>query len=232
MKKAFKYYITGWAVVLVLFNLIAFLFGGIENEVKYTPPFWIGYAFITLAFIVQLIIAYFAFKQDTAKKVFYNIPLVRISYSGLIASLIFGALSMAIPVLPYWAGVIVDGILTAVVLVAVMKAKAAADLVTSLDETIKKQTQFIQALTADAEILVSHAKSEEAKSECQKVYEAIRYSDPMSSDVLGSIESRITIAFNKLNEAVSAEQTDAIKETANEVIVLVEDRNKKCKILK
>ena len=84
MKKAFKYYVIGWAVVLVLFNLIAFLFGGIENEVKYTPPFWIGYAFITLAFIVQLIIAYFAFRQDTAKKVFYNIPLVKISYSGLL----------------------------------------------------------------------------------------------------------------------------------------------------
>ena len=63
MKKNFKQYITAWAVLLVLFNVIAFVSVGWINIEKYTPSFWIGYIFITLTFIGQLICAKFAFDE-------------------------------------------------------------------------------------------------------------------------------------------------------------------------
>ncbi len=232
MKKNFKYYVLGWAVLFALFNVIAFLFGGVDNEVKYTSSFWIGYVFITVCFFGQIVVSFFALNQDNAKKMFYNISVFTTSYSGLIASFIFGGLCMIIPVLPYWVGAILCAIVLTVNMIAMLKAKAATDIVTDLDSKIKAQTLFIKALTVEAESLISRAKSEDVKAECQKVYEAIRYSDPMSSDALSSMESQITIAFHKFSEAVSADQIDAVKETTNEVIVLVDDRNKKCKLLK
>lgn len=101
-----------------------------------------------------------------------------------------------------------------------------------MDIKNKGQTLFVKSLTEDVKSLISAAKSEDAKAECKKVYEAVRYSDPMSSDVLGSVESQITIAFIKLSEAVTAEQNEAVKEFASELIILSGDRNNKCKLLK
>ena len=66
--------------------------------------------------------------------------------------------------------------------------------------------------------------------EATKVYEAIRYSDPMSNDALASLESEITIKFKAFENAVVS--GIACAETANELLILVEERNKKVKVLK
>jgi hypothetical protein len=90
-------------------------------------------------------------------------------------------------------------------IIAVAKAKVAADVVGEIDDKIKVQTAFIKMLAVDAEGLIARGKSEAAKTACKKVYEAVRYSDPMSSEGLASVESEITIKFAKLSDAVAAE---------------------------
>ena len=79
---------------------------------------------------------------------------------------------------------------------------------------------------------MASAKSEAVKAECRKVYEAIRYSDPMSNDALASVEDEITAKFTELTEAVKADDAESVAKIANDVVVLVGDRNKKCKLLK
>ena len=54
---------------------------------KFVGAFWTGYIFITLAFIGQLVCSYFALKAESLQKMFYNIPLITISYTGLIVML-------------------------------------------------------------------------------------------------------------------------------------------------
>ena len=101
-----------------------------------------------------------------------------------------------------------------------------------IDKKINVQTFFIKSLTVDADSLVARAQSDEIKEECKKVYEVVRYSDPMSDDALGSIESQITLKFAELTEAVNNHQLEDVKKLAREACILVEDRNKKCKLLK
>ena len=79
---------------------------------------------------------------------------------------------------------------------------------------------------------MASAKSDAAKAECKKVYEAIRYSDPMSNDALASIEGQISIKFEALSAAVGADDIEKVSELANEVIILIGNRNGKCKLLK
>lgn len=231
MKKNFKLYLIGWAVALVLFNLIAFVIPSLPTQDKFTSSFWIGYIFITLAFIGQLIASMLAFKSDSAKKMFYNISLVRISVVGLILSFVFGAICMILSFLPYWVGAVLCAIVLAFNIIAILKASAAIDIVSKVDEKIKVQTFFIKALAVDAETLMEKAVTDEAKAECRKVYEAIRYSDPMSSEALTSVESQITLKFNELSVAVT-ENNEQIATIANELLILIGDRNKKCKLLK
>jgi len=232
MKKNFKLYIVVWAVLLALFNVIAFVSGGCAEQEKYTASFWIGYIFITLTFGGQLACSYMAFKADSTQKLFYNISLIRTSIIGLIVSFIIGGLCMLISSLPYWIGVIVCAITLAANVLAVVKATSAIQEVERIDAKIKTQTLFIKSLKVDADTLVAQAKSEAVKAECRKVYEAARYSDPMSNDALASVEGQITVKFAELSEAVKADDAEKAAEIAKEVIVLVGDRNKKCKLLK
>lgn len=236
MKKSFKVYAAIWAILLAVFNVICFVTPNLvtvagKDYDKFGGAFWAGYIFITIAFIGQLVCAYIALKTDDKTKLFYNIPIIRVSYTGLILTLIFGALCMAIPNLPNWVGIIVCLLILAFTAIAVIKAKAASDVVENIDKKVKAQTLFIKSLTVDAESLLARAATPEAKDACKKVYEAIRYSDPMSNDALAGVESQITLKFNELSEAVSG-GADNVKNIADELVILIGDRNKKCKLLK
>lgn len=232
MKKRFNLYIVVWGVLLALFNVIAFVSVGWAGQEKYTPSFWIGYVFITVMFIGQLVCSYMTFKADSAKKLFYNVSLIRTSYIGLIVSFIVGGLCMLISPLPYWVGVIVCAIVLVANVLSVVKSTAAIDEIERIDTKVKAQTFFIKSLTVDADTLMASAKSETVKAECHKVYEAVRYSDPMSNDALASVESQITVKFAELSDAVKEDNAEKVAEIANEVIILIGDRNKKCKLLK
>lgn len=233
MNKNFKFYLSIWAVLLAIFNIAVFVSPSeVSGLSKFGGAFWVGYIFITIAFIGQLAVSYIAFKAENLQKLFYKIPLTRISYTGLILTVIFGTLCMAIPNLPNWIGIILCFAVLGFNAISLIKANVAADVVLEIDGKIKTQTAFIKNLTVDAETLISKAQSDEIKAECNKVYEAVRYSDPMSDEALAATESQITLKFAELTAGVTDNNLEAVKKTAQEIIILVDDRNKKCRLLK
>ena len=193
MKKGIKFYLPCWAIALAVFNVITFAVPSTVNVNKFTPSFWIGYAFITLMFIAQLVCSIVFFKQNTKEKRFLNIPIISLSYTALLVSIIIGAVTMAVPFIPYWVGIILDVLLVTFYAVAIISSKAAADAIENMDSKVKTQTIFIKSLTVDAESLLVQSKSDETKAIAKRVYEAIRYSDPMSNEALSTVETQITI---------------------------------------
>ena len=79
---------------------------------------------------------------------------------------------------------------------------------------------------------MSSAGNDEIKAEIKKVYEAFRFSDPMSSDALNDIEDRIQNQFNLLQEVVITENTEKVSQVSKDLLNLIDYRNKKCKITK
>ena len=100
------------------------------------------------------------------------------------------------------------------------------------EEEPELSTKFIRFSTAEAESIMARCKTEQAKAECKKVYEAFRYADPVSTDDLKEIESDIETNLSALRKAVVNGNEEEIKETANELLVLIKDRSIKCKLLK
>ena len=229
MKKSFKLYFSIWAIILALFNLIVFI---VPGDGKYTVTFWIGYALITLTFLGQLICAHVALKSDNAKKLFLNLSLLQTGYIALFASFIAGGICMLIPVLPYWIGAIVCAIVLAINVLALAMASAASDAVEQTDKKIQTQTVFIRTLTVDAESLLACVSNSEIREPCKKVYEALRYSDPMSNDALSDTEAQIALFFSDFKEAVIENRLDDTKAIAAKLLALIGERNKKCKLLK
>ena len=234
MKKNFKFYALIWAIILAVFNLVVFLMRPVipGYVINYDARFWIAWAFIIAAFIGNIVCAYFAFKSENLKKMFYNLPLITVSWSALITMLVVGCVLMLIPGCPAWIAAIVCILILAFNAIAVIKAVWAAGAVEKVDEKVKAQTSFIKNLTGDAEIILARAKSDAVKAECKKVYEAVRYSDPMSNEALSVIEAKITVKMDEFATAIGADNAEKAKEIADELVIFVGDRNKKCKLLK
>ena len=235
MKKMFGLYAGLWAFFLVLFNVVSivapFLQHGYGNFV-WTWQFYVKLVLVNIAFFGHLACSIVAFLNKNANKRFLSMPLFAFSLVGLGVIVFFAIVSRYIPI----PSTLLDGVVciavAVITLVALFKAKMAAVLVNEVEEKVAEKTAFIKSITADAEILVSSAPSDELRAECKKVYEALRYSDPMSNDGLKSVEDLIGERFSELSSAVKANEIENSANLADEIVALVDSRNKRCRSLK
>lgn len=234
MKKNFKYFGITWAVGFILFNSITFL---IPNEVLGITrfdkaAFWIAYALITLSFIFQLVTAYKFVKDDSIEKTFLNIPLLKTAYAAIIVSIAFGLIFMVFPVLPSWIGAVLCLLIAGYFVIACIKTETAAEIVHDIDTKIKENTEFIRTATVEAQTIYEAATLPEIISAVKKVYEALRYSDPMTSDSLSNVENQISENLKSLKNAVANNDTEKVVTLSDKLILLIKERNAKCKALK
>ncbi len=233
MKKNFKLYAVVWAILLIVFNVLVFATPSEYNgESKFTSIFYIGYALVMAGFVGQLVCAFVGLREDNIQKLFYNIPLLKTSTISLVVTAVAGSVFMAIPTAQPWIAGIVSVLALAFAAIAIIKAKATGDIVGDIDDKIKTQTSFIKGITLDAEMLVSNVSTPEIKAEIKKVYEAFRFSDPMSSEALSDVEGRIQNQFNLLQEVAITEDADRVLQVSKDLLSLIDYRNKKCKISK
>lgn len=230
--KNFKRYLLIWVILLLTFNAVSLL---VRFNLFNTAPgasFWLSWLFVNLAFCGNLACAWFAFQADNAGKLFYNLPLVTVSRTALIAMTAVSSVMMAIPSVPAWLAAVICILILAFNAVAVVKSAWAADAVAQIDEKVKTQTSYIRSLTLDADRILSAAESEAVRTECRKVYEAVRYSDPVSSPDLSVDEAKITVKMDELASAVEADDAEKTAGIADELLRLLRARNDRCKMLK
>lgn len=232
MKKNFKFYLTAWVLLLGVFNVVAFVTPAWQTLEKYTPSFWIGYGFITLAFVGQLVCSLLVFKEKENKKQFYKISLFAASYIGLISSFVVGIIFMIIPILPYWIGAIICPLVLVFNIVSILKANVAVDLVSKIDKKIEQQTFFIEEMRNLSEDLFVRVYTDETKGICKKIRDAFKYSDPMSVDELADIENEILNHFELVKQAVKENNIELLVAEKDELLALIAERNSKCKKLK
>lgn len=232
MKNGYKkYYIIFWIVLLIGFNVIAFVSPGWIDLNKYTPAFWIGYAFITLSFIGQLICAMVAFSADSTDKLFLNMPILRVSYTCLILSFIVGGATMLMSNLPYWIAILVNFILMMICVISVVKARASVEIISDIEDGVKEKTVFIGSMISESKALMETTYVKPLHDLANKVYESFRYADPMSNENLKEIEGEIKNKMDAFRDAVKNDNSNS-EIIGQELLSLIEERNDKCKRMK
>lgn len=234
MKKQLKNYVLIWAIVVAVYNLVVFVIPRdvIEGYDKFGGAFWVSYAFIMAAFLTNLALSIAFFRQDDLEKVFLNMPVLRLAYSAVIVTFIAGTLCMIIPNLENWVAIIACAIILAAYAIAVVTAHSAAEAVEDAGAKVKAQTAAMKMLTADAQALLTKSDDPAIKAECKKVYEALRFSDPVSNEALSAVETRISAKLLDFADAVKAGKADEAKALSNALQELIDDRAIKCKALK
>ena len=209
-------------IVFVLFNVIAFVI-----PTNKTATFWTAYVFSVIAFAVQIPLWKIALgKKDTLKSKFLGIPVIHVGITYLIIQLISFAIFMIFPTLPVWLAVIVCAIILAISALCAIAGQAGADEINRVEEKIKVKRAFIQFLQTDIEMLYESETDAETKTALSKLAEKVRFSDPMSHEMLGELETKITAKVEELKTTADK------KAIISEIELLLTERNKKCKILK
>lgn len=209
-------------IVFALFNVIAFVV-----PTDKTATFWTAYVFSVIAFAVQIPLWKIALgKKDTLKSKFLGVPVIHVGITYLIIQLIAFAIFMIFPTLPVWLAVVVCAIILAISVLCAIAGQAGANEINRVEEKIKVKRAFIQFLQTDIEMLAESETDAETKAELKKLAEKVRFSDPMSHEMLGELESRISAKVEEMKTATDKKAFIA------EVTTLLTERNKKCKILK
>lgn len=198
---------------------------------RYDTYFYVTMAIALIGYIFAIIATMIGVRNKEKKSgSFFGISFV---YSGLVTFIL----------LSIWSGValykninlftqvLVTVVILAIASIGLIGRTASRALVEDVENNVKQKTVFIKLLTTDAQTLIAKA-GVETKESANKVYEAIRYSDPMSIEALAGVESQITIKFNEYSNAVVDNDVDLTKALEKELLILIEDRNNKCKVMK
>jgi hypothetical protein len=222
------------ASVLAIYNLVVFSVFSTESNV-----FWPAWAFAMSGLLLSFgVIAYCIVKKSaTLKDVFFNWPLIYVSVGYAAAQIAMSFIALAkLGSNPVAANLSQAALLA---LYAILSASAVigGNIAENIDKKQRETTFFIKDLTSDIERLAARVKDTAARNKIQELYETARYSDPMSHELLSPLESAIRAKFGELSGAAANERDipssrEEIETLCGEMILLLGDRNGKCKFLK
>lgn len=228
MKKNKLYGVAVLAIVMVVFNIIAFLLPETRGG-----TFWSGYAFTMAALLLQLLFFYLAFgKADNLKKTFLGLSIAQIGVTYLILQSIWGIVCLFVPTITPKFAVVVSVMLLGFYLISVILAMLGRDTVQKIDDKIKAKSLFIKSLIVDMEVLTAQTDNSKIKPILEKLLETVKYSDPMSHEGLTEVEEKITNKYSELEVATKNTETTAVQAVCKDMDALFAERNKKCKLLK
>lgn len=218
--KGLAYAVLG--VAFLVFNVIVF---AIPTEK--TAVFWISYVFSIVAFALQVLIWRFAFNSEAPlKSKFLGIPLIHIGLVYLIIQLIAFAIFIALPNTPGWVAVVISALILGLSVICLIGAETGRDEIVRVEENVHEKIFPTKLMQIDVEMLAEQETDLGTREALQKLAEKIRFSDPMSNDLLVDIETQIS---NKVAQLKITNNKIAI---ITDIELLLTERNKKAKLLK
>jgi hypothetical protein len=216
------------AIIFVVYSVITFAL-----PFAHTATFWLSYVFAVVAIAVQVYILHTAFmKEKSIKSKFYGFPIANIGFFYLIAQLVLGLIMMALSAkIAVWIPVVLYVILLGVAAVGFIAADAMRDEVERQDVQLKKDVSVMRGLQSKVNGIVGLC-SAAVREDVAKLAEELRYSDPVSSEAIASVEKELSACVDELQAAVVDGDNAAVRELCRKASVTLVERNRLCKLNK
>lgn len=209
-------------ILFVLVSVIAFTVPAAK-----TAAFWISYVFTVIAFAAQIVIWKAALgRAESLKSKFLGFPVVHIGMVYLVVQIIAFAVFLFAPALPVWSAIVAGAVIAGSSAICMIAADVGRSEIAQVSAKAREGTFYIKQLQMDIESLADTETNAETKTALKQLAEKIRFSDPVRDAQITDIENRITA---KISEMKSATDKSRI---INELNSLLDERNKKIKILK
>lgn len=216
-----------YAIVFAVFNLLVFVIAKEKNGV-----FWMSYAFMCLAFVIQIVSMLLALRTLETETVFMGIPLASLSLYYFLAAIFVGAVFMFFQNAPFKLALVLQVLVLAVYVIVAILALMSRDVVQDVNDNLKENVEAIKTLTVDVDVFIPQVNDPALKKALKKLSETIKYSDPMSNAAVADIEDQIMQTVNELRINIeNSRNTEAIQ-TCKDIEVLFMQRNSLLKATK
>lgn len=220
-----KSQIKGYIILGLLFVLvstIAFVIPTIKSA-----TFWFSYIFTIVAFFAQIAIWKISFNNSKPlKSIFWQLPVIYIAIAYLVVQVLAFFIFTITPTIPTWISIVVCIMIAAISCICIVVADIGKDKIEEVENYVQKKALYIRKLQADVELLADNESNDDIRTRLTQLAEKIRYSDPISNEQLESLEDKISSMISELKT------TPDKLATITEISKLLDERNKKCKILK
>ena len=209
-------------ILFVLVSVIAFTVPAAK-----TAAFWISYVFTVIAFAAQIAIWKAALgRAESLKSKFLGFPVVHIGMVYLVVQIIAFAVFLFAPALPIWSAIVTGAVIAGSSAICMIAADVGRSQIEQVSAKAREGTFYIKQLQTDIESLADTEINAETKARLKQLAEKIRFSDPMCDAQTANIENQITLKISELKSATDKSRI------INAVNSLLDERNKKIKILK
>ena len=233
-KKVAGIYAVVWVAVVALYNIIVFAIPEKINDVsRFTGMFWAGYVLMMLLFVVQAVTTFLAFRKlGPGKSLLFRLPLLKTSIGSIVIIFPISVLFMIFPNTPTWIGVILIAIIVFATVIMFARAALLPAVVEGVENKVRAASVFIRSNTAELEGLLGTSDKDAINKNIETVYEAFKYSDPISIDELTSLETNITEELIVFKDAIKDGNEEKIDKQTKLITTLLNQRNAKVKALK
>lgn len=216
-----------YAIIFAVFNLLVFMIANEKNGI-----FWMSYAFMCLAFVIQIGSMLLALRSLETETVFMGIPLASLSFYYFFAAIFVGAVFMFFQNAPFKLAFVLQILIVAIYAVIAIMALMSRNIVQDVNDNLKENVQAIKTLTIDVDVFIPQVSDPALKKALKRVSETIKYSDPMSNSAVADIEEQIMQTVNALRINIENNQNSDAIQTCKDIEVLFLQRNRLLKATK
>lgn len=215
----------GYFVLGILFTMVSVFAFAVPTA--QTATFWIAYAFTAVALAAQIPVWKVTLgRDDKLKRKFLSYPVLHIGIVYLVVQLAAFVVFLLVPTAPAWISAVVCAVIAGIAAICMIAVDTGRNAIERVETKVQAKVFYIKSLQADVELLANQEPDQATRAALAQLAEKIRFSDPMSYEQLADVETQIAV---KVSELKAAANKDKI---ITEIHSLLDERNKKCKILK
>ena len=199
---------------IAVFAIVAFVYAFCFIIIPFpkNAASWISFAFTLISAVAGLGIFTYAFKDgDSLVSKIYGFPIFRIGYLYIAAQSI---------------------ILLGLAIIGVIATDNTRDIIEEIEEETERVTKATKIFNLDIQAIVDLCTDEAVKKELVKLAEAIKYSDPVSSEATEDAENTLLEEISRLRELIEVNDNEKSLTQITKVTNLLNERNRICKAFK
>lgn len=217
--------IISFLIFLLVYVVVILLVPFVRNKI-----FWctfvitiIEYCFIS-AIVIRAI--------NTNKEKIFELAKIRYSCVFFLMCTVINLVVMVNGKLPIW-GVIIPNVITiGVYAVAIMIFSELKNKDDNFEKGLHERTREFKVYSLKIEQFLLKACGFELRKSLNEILEVLKYSDPVTLEQLFDLNSNINRCIDKLEELIHLEKEAEAIECSNNLLALLQERNRLCKLHK
>ncbi len=215
---------TYYLILLIITIAVNIIFFSIPST--YNLSFFISYTLTMITLISQIFIIKYLEKNNHKKNNFIGISFIYWNISLIITLIIITLITKFINDFPTWLSIIINTLIITINIIRLILLNNSVNYINNINDKTKNKVNNIKNMKIEIDLLIEKENNQTIKKELIKLSDKIKYSDPYSSNELKGIEENI---INKIEQLKSSKEKEVL---VSEITLLLEERNKKCKIYK